>query len=280
MIHLLSIDLKKLTSYRTFWVVCGLYFLTIGFSTASGMEFLKWLASTFDKFGSSLNINRIPLYHFPDVWLNLVWWSGLFKVLLGIMVVISITNEYTYRTLRQNIIDGLSRWEFLLSKILTNLLLSIASVILIFVIAMITGFIYTPEINWNYVFTDVEFYPAYLLELFSFLSYALMLGIFVQRSGLTIILLLLSYMLEAIIRANIDDYVPWLIPYFPMESISNLVPIPFYRYTFQEIQDYVDPVAVAIAFGWMILFNYFNKKPNSPLPTPNLPNNVLNAICF
>jgi ABC-2 type transport system permease protein len=43
-----------------------------------------------------------------------------------------------------------------------------------------------------------------------------------------------------------------------MESISALVPIPFYRYAFQEIQDYVDPAAVAIASAWMILFNYFS----------------------
>ena len=56
-------------------------------------------------------------------------------------------------------------------------------------------------------------------------------------------------MIEAIIRANIDDYIPWLIPYFPMESISELVPIPFYRYAFQEIQDYVDPVAVVVALS-------------------------------
>jgi ABC-type transport system involved in multi-copper enzyme maturation permease subunit len=267
MLHLLQIDLKKLLGYRTFWIVCGLYFLTIGFSTASGMEFLKWLASTFDKFGSELNINRIPLYHFPDVWLNLVWWSGFFKVLLGIMTVISITNEYTYRTIRQNIIDGMSRWEFLFSKILTNILLSLASVILVFLIALVTGFIYTPEINWQYVFTDLEFYPAYFLEIFTFLSFALMLGILIQRSGLTIILLLLSYMLEAIIKANIDDYFPWLIRFFPMESISSLVPMPFYRYAFQEIQDYVDPLSVAIAVAWAGLFNYFSflKLRNSDL---------------
>jgi ABC-type transport system involved in multi-copper enzyme maturation permease subunit len=247
-----------MTSYRTFWVVCGLYFITIGFSTASGMEFLKWLAGTFDKFGSNLNINRIPLYHFPDVWLNLVWWSGFFKVLLGIMVVISVTNEYTYRTIRQNIIDGLSRWEFLLSKILTNVLLSLMSVVLIFIIALITGFIYTPEINWNYVFTDLEFYPAYFLEILTFLSYALLLGVLIQRSGLTIIMLLLSSMLEAIIKANIDDYLPGLIPFFPMESISALVPIPFYRYAFQEIQDYVDLGSVAIATAWLVIFNYLS----------------------
>jgi ABC-2 type transport system permease protein len=192
MLHLLKIELKKMTSYRTFWVVCGLYFITIGFSTASGMEFLKWLASFIDGFGENLNIDRIPLYHFPDVWLNLVWWSGLFKVLLGIMVVISITNEYSYRTVRQNIIDGLSRWEFLASKLLLIGLLSLTSVLLIFLIAGITGFIYTPDIQWKYVFTDLEFYLAYFLEIFEYLSFALLLGIIVRRSGLTIILLLLS----------------------------------------------------------------------------------------
>ncbi len=258
LLHLLKIDLKKLTSYRTFWVVCGLYFLVIGFSTASGWEFLKWLASLIEGFGQKLNINRIPLYHFPDVWLNLVWWSGYFKVLLGIMTVISITNEYTYRTLRQNVIDGLSRWEFLLTKILTNFLLSLLSVVLIFLIALITGFIYTPEINWNYVFTDLEFYPAYLLEVFSYLSYALMLGILIQRSGLTIIVLLLSYLLEFIIKINIDDYMPWILPFFPMESISALIKMPLYRYVFQEIQDYVDPLSVAVAFAWAVAFNYFS----------------------
>jgi ABC-type transport system involved in multi-copper enzyme maturation permease subunit len=230
----------------------------LGTTTASGMEFLKWLARTFDKFGSSLNINRIPLYHFPDVWLNLAWWSGFFKILLGIMVVISITNEYTYRTIRQNVIDGLSRWDFLLSKILTNVLLSFMSVVMVFVIALVTGLIYTPEIRMDALMTDMEFYPVYFLEIFSFLSYALMLGILIQRSGLTIILLLLSHMLEMIIKENIDEYVPWLIKFFPMGSISNLVPVPVYRYAFQEIQDYVDPVAVAIAVGWLILFNYFS----------------------
>ena len=118
MLHLLKIDLKKLTSYRTFWVICGLYFFTLAMATASGMEFLKWLASFVEGFGQSININRIPLYHFPDVWQNLAWSSGLLKIMLGIMVLISITNEYSYRTVRQNIIDGLSRREFLLSKMM------------------------------------------------------------------------------------------------------------------------------------------------------------------
>jgi ABC-2 type transport system permease protein len=263
MLHLLKIDLKKMTSYRTFWVVCGLYFVTLGFTTASGMEILKWIASKFEDFGSSINVNRIPLYHFPDIWQNLIWISGFFKLVLAVMVVISITNEYQYRTLRQNIIDGMSRWEFVLSKILTNFLLSLMSVGMLLLIASVTGLIYTPELVWADVFIGAEFLAAYFLEVFAFLSYALMLGIFVQRSGLTIVLLMLSHMIEAIIKINIfreslNLNIRWLKQFFPLESITNLVPLPFARYAFQEIQDYVGPTAVAIALVWTFLFNYFS----------------------
>jgi ABC-2 type transport system permease protein len=256
-VHLLKIDLKKMTSYRTFWVVCGLYFLTLGVGTASGMEVLKWLARMFEDFGEKLNINRIPLYHFPDVWLNLIWVSGLLKFLLAIMVVISVTNEFTYRTIRQNIIDGMSRFDFLFSKIATNILLSLASVMMTFLIGMVTGLIYSPVIDFDMIITDLEFIPAYFLEIFFFLSYALMLSLLIQRSGLTIILLLLTQMIEGIILINLDDYIPWIENYLPMASLRSLIAFPFPRYALQEIKDYVDPLTVLIVATWTFLFNYF-----------------------
>lgn len=258
MMHLLKIDLKKLTSYRTFWVIAGLYFITLAFATASGMEFLKLLARLIEGFGEKINISRIPLYHFPDVWMNLIWFSGFFKIVLAILVVISVTNEFAYRTLRQNVIDGLSRKEFLLSKIYTNVLLSLASVVMIFVIGLVTGMIYSPSLSFSAMTTDLEFFPAYFLEIFFFLSYALMISMLIQRSGLTIILLLLSQMIELIITANIDDEIPWIIPFFPMRSIWNLIGWPLPRYAFQEIKDYLEVKSVLIVAVWTVLFNYFS----------------------
>jgi hypothetical protein len=108
------------------------------------------------------------------------------------------------------------------------------------------------------MFKGIQFFPAYFLEVFSFLSFALMLGILIQRSGLTIVLLLNSYLIELIIKENLDDYVPQIIPYFPLESIMNLVPMPFARYAFQEIRDYVSWQSVLIALAWVFLFNYFS----------------------
>lgn len=262
-LHLLKIDLKKMRNYRTFWVICGLYFFTLGVGAASGMEVLKWIASMFEDFGQDINIKRIPIYHFPDIWTNLIWSSGLIKLVLGIMVVISITNEYQYRTVRQNMIDGLSRWEFIQSKILTNALLSLVSVAMIFVIGLLAGFIYTPKIEWQYVFTDLEFFFAYFLEIFSYLSYALLLGVLIQRSGLTIVVLLLSRLIEFLIKLSIthnleEKYADPIINLFPLQSITNLVAWPFPRYALQEIQDYVAIDAVIIAILWIFLFNYFS----------------------
>jgi hypothetical protein len=49
-----------MTSYRTFWVICGLYFLTLGTSTASGMEILKWLATLIEGFGQEIISTVFP----------------------------------------------------------------------------------------------------------------------------------------------------------------------------------------------------------------------------
>ncbi|HZY78938.1 MAG TPA: hypothetical protein VFE50_05400, partial [Cyclobacteriaceae bacterium] len=187
MIHLLNIELKKLTNYRTFWVVCGIYFITLTFVTASGMEVLKYLADRGAEFGAEINIRRIPLYHFPDVWQNLLWIAGFFKFILGVLVIISVTNEFAYRTVRQNVIDGLSRWEFLQSKILTNAVLAASSTVVLFLIALITGLIYSPELRFSEVIDDIEFFPAYFLQVFGYLSFALLMSVFVNRAGLTIL---------------------------------------------------------------------------------------------
>lgn len=256
MLHLLKIDLKKLTNYRTFWVVCGIYFISLAFVTASGMEVLKFLADKFGEFSDDINIRRIPLYHFPDVWQNLIWVGGFFKFILGVMIIISITNEYAYRTIRQNVIDGMSRWEFLQSKILTNAVLAATSAVLLFLIALITGLIYSPEIRFTELIDDIEFFPAYFLQLFGYLSFALLMGMVVNRAGLTIIILMVYRGLELFIMHKIVG-VDALLPFFPLESLESLITLPFMRYVFREVLDHPLFLTVLTASFWTFMFNYF-----------------------
>ena len=63
-------------------------------------------------------------------------------------------------------------------------------------------------------------------------------------------------MIELIITANLDDDAPWLVPFFPMRSLWNLIEVPYPRYAFQEIKDYLDIVPVLIVLAWTLIFNY------------------------
>lgn len=152
----------------------------------------------------------------------------------------------------------MSREDFILSKISTNVLLSLASVTMTFIIGLITGMIYSPSLDPGLMTTDLEFLPAYFLEIFFYLSYALMLSMLIQRSGLTIILLLLTPLIELIIQVNIDDYVPALVQFLPMQSIRELIEVPFPRYAFQEIGDYIKPLTLTIVIAWTAVFNYIS----------------------
>jgi ABC-2 type transport system permease protein len=69
---------------------------------------------------------------------------------------------------------------------------------------------------------------------------------------------MLSQMIEAIIKANVDNFLPGIIPFFPFESIWKMISFPFPRYAFQEIKDYVSFFDVAIVITWTLIFNYLS----------------------
>ncbi|MEI9918614.1 MAG: hypothetical protein WDO14_07405 [Bacteroidota bacterium] len=257
LLHLLKVDLKKLTNYRTFWIVCGIYFISLALLTASGWEVLKFVGDKVADLGAKVNFSRVPLYHFPDVWQNLIYVAGFFKFVLGVMVIISVTNEFAYRTVRQNVIDGFSRLEFILSKVMTNAVLAGLSTVLLFVIAFITGLIYSPELSFSEMINDIEFFPAYFLQLFGYLSFVLLISIIINRAGLTIIVLMVVRGLELFIMykaLHIPESMAFL---FPLESIEALITLPFQRYWFQEVLDHPLITTVLSAITWTFLFNYF-----------------------
>src|SRR6476620_12364350 len=98
MLTLFRTELRKILPYRTVWVILGIFV---------GLLFL------IIRSGSSITINGqmagTSLYKFPDLWQKLTYIASYFNLLLGILVIILITDEYSFRTLRQQIIDGYFR---------------------------------------------------------------------------------------------------------------------------------------------------------------------------
>ena len=256
MIRLLKIDLLKNINYRAFLVLVIMYFVSLGAITASGMEFLKWLKNKgveFDEF----NPMRIPLYHFPDIWHNLAYIGTFFKFILAMVVIISITNEFSFKTIRQNIIDGFDRWDFLKSKVFTIALLSVAAMVFIFLIGLITGLIYTPSEDLRFIFKDMGFVLGFFIETFAFLLFSLLIGTLVMRSGLAIgVLFLYTLIIEPIVTFNLPKYLEWIIPYFPIRALNNIVKIPFPKYVFMEIRDYMSIESIVVLALYCGLFIY------------------------
>ena len=272
MIRLFEIEWLKLKNYRVFWVLFVLYFLGLAIICSSGMFLMEFLKSKGAEF-KGVDPTIIPLYDFPDVWQNMTYIATFFKLFLAFIIIISVTNEINYRTLRQNIIDGLSKREFLISKLTLIVFLSALATLFLFFMGLIMGMIYSKVIGFKYIFSDLEFLAGYFLEVCTFLSLAFLLSVLIKKSGFVIVLLFMyTLIFEPFVVINMEhnphipDTMDWIIPYLPIKSLNNLIRVPFPKYVFMQIQDYIAWVDVLIVLGWLFIYNslilWFLKKRN------------------
>ena len=254
MIKLLKIDFKKIRGNKVFWILIGLYALLIILFFFGIQGFLDDLADEANK-KSPIPLPSLSAYSLPDIWHILVYIAGFFKIFLGVIVIILITNEYSYKTIRQNVVSGMSRWDFLSSKLLTIGMISLGATILVLIIGLILGIIHTDSITFGKLFGKTEFLLAYFLETYAFLTLALLIGILVKRSGFAIgLLLLYYYIVESVARY----YLPAEIgTYLPKKAIGTLIDIPntsIMRLFGVEFQDYISIIDTLIVLGYVALF--------------------------
>lgn len=262
MIRLFEIEWLKLKNYKVFWILIGMYYLGLIVVLSSGMFLMQFLKSKGAEF-EGIDPTIIPLYDFPDVWQNMTYIATFFKIILAFIVIISVTNEIGYRTMRQNVIDGLSKWEFLKSKFVLIIVLSLTATLFLFIEGIITGLIYSTVTYPDYIFSDLEFLAAYFLEVVTFLSLALLLGILFKKAGFAIVLIFMySLIFEPFITINmehnvwINAYSSWAAPYFPIKALNNLIRVPFQRYVFMEIQDFIAWKDVLVVVVWLTIYQF------------------------
>lgn len=261
MIRLFQIEWLKLKNYRVFWILLALYFLSVAIVCSSGMFLMEYLKNQGADF-EGIDPTILPLYDFPDVWHNVTYIATFFKLFLAFIVIISVTNEISYRTIRQNIIDGLSKYEFLFTKLLLIIVLAVAATVFLFLEGFVTGMIYSHVTEPRFILQDLGFLPVYFLEVVTFLSFAFLLSLLIRKAGFVIVLLFMyTLIFEPFLTVNlqfnphIPDTFDWIIPYLPVKSLNNLIRVPFPKYIFREIQDYVAAADIAIASGWLVIYN-------------------------
>ncbi len=254
---IIALEYFKFRNYRPFLIILGLYvfcFILAGFS-------IKRLLDWFLEEQQNDNVLKhfvesgIPLFDFVDIWQNLGWLATIFKWIPAFVIIISVTLEYSQKTIKQNIIDGLSKKEFLASKVALVGVISIGSALLLLVLGLFLGFLYSPVKGLPYILENIEFVAAYGLEVFAFLCMALFAAFWIQKSGVTIILFLLyTACIEPIMTAILQFHYEWDVWYFPVEAINLIIRVPFQKYALSFVHDQIIWRDVFVSLGWAGIF--------------------------
>lgn len=255
MLHYLSIEFLKIKKYRTFWVLAGLFvFLTV--LIIFGVE--KFINNVTIKTNeqNQIALPETSLYQFPDIWHNISFLAGYFKIILGIIFLILLTNEYQFKTIRHSIINGVSRLEYFKSKATLMLVFTILLTIILLVSGLILGFTHTEEFILQDITAKLSFPLAFTAEVFFYLSFVFMIGTLVQRAGLSILLLLIySYIIEPLVAFRLPDNIAnWL----PLRSFSSIIQVPetaLMNLFGMKFEETVDLTSLAAGLLWAIIFS-------------------------
>lgn len=247
MLRLLQIEFIKLWNNRASKVLIISYFALL-------TSIALIAAIKFDIGPVKFHLAEIGIFNFPYIWHFNTFVTGFFKLFLAIVIVSMMANEYSNKTIKQNLIDGLSKKEFVLSKFLTVLTFALVSTVFVFVVSLILGLFYSDYDELSIIFSDLEFVFAFFVKLVGFFSFCLFLGILVKRSAFALGFLILWQILEGITRGLIrwklfdGDTTDTVMGFFPLQSMFNLVKEPFTR--LEAVQTVADQVGEKITLNY------------------------------
>ena len=134
--RLFLIEFEKLRANRSSRILIGAYFILL-------TSIALIAAIKFDVGPIKFHLAEQGIFNFPYIWHFNAYIGAWFKIFLAVVIVSMTANEYSNKTIKQNLIDGLSKREFLHSKWVMIFSLAAISALFIFVVSLILGLIYS-----------------------------------------------------------------------------------------------------------------------------------------
>jgi ABC-2 type transport system permease protein len=272
MFKLLTIEFHKLKYNRASKVLSLIYF---GLLTCISLI----AAVNFDVGPIKFHLAEIGIFNFPYIWHFNTYISSILKFFLLLVIVSMMANEYSYKTLKQNLIDGLSKKEFILSKFYTVVLFAFVSTIFVFVVSLILGLTYSDYNEFAIITSDLQYLFAFFIKLVGFFSMGLFFGVLVKRSAFAVAAMVVWYFIESIFKGylfwsfknveNSSEKVDTVMQFLPFEAMANLIKEPFTRLgavksianqigeTFTKSYA-VDYSTILIVSTWTFVFTYLS----------------------
>jgi ABC-type transport system involved in multi-copper enzyme maturation permease subunit len=222
----------------------------------------------------TLELGELGIFNFPIIWHITTFFASYFKFFFAIVVVSMIGNEYSNKTLKQNLIDGLSKKEFILSKFYTIVFFSLCATILIGLATFFIGMYYSSYTEASIVVREIEFLLAYFVKLVGFFSLCLFFGMLVKRSAFALAFLVVLYIVEWLvfwgayeIFGNGDDAFK-VKNFMPLESMYKLIDQPIQRIVMTKFPEKTEMAydyavhwyEIAIVVGWSALFIFLSYR--------------------
>lgn len=233
MLRLLNIEIHKLKYNRASKVLSIIYFALL-------TSIALIAAIKFDIGPIKFHLAEQGIFNFPYIWHFNTYMAAIFKFFLLLVIVSMMANEYSYKTLKQNLIDGLSKKEFILSKFYTVIAFAFISTIFVFIVSLILGAIYSDFNEIAIIFSDLDYLFAFFVKLLGFFSFGLFLGVLIKRSAFAVAAMIVWLIIESLIKGclywnfrnvktGVEEAVNSIMQFFPLESMANLIKEPFTR---------------------------------------------------
>ena len=268
MLHIIQTEWLKIKSYRAFWWVMALTALSYPGINYIFFNAYKEITKKDSSTGEMAKMLLGNPFVFPETFHTAGYFSSFFVFIPAIVVIMMITNEYTYKTHRQNIIDGWSRNEFLIGKFIDVVLITLLVTLLYFTVALVIGFAST-KAPVKDIFSKSSYVGLFALQTFSQLSLAFLIGFLVRKSFIALSIFIFYYLIVEntavnILKVKAND----LGRFLPLEISDRLIPIPAFLGKFNEesykaslnaIQSHIWLTLAVTAIIWFFCY-WINKK--------------------
>lgn len=221
---LIRIEWGKTWNYNVFRIL-GLIYIVSFLISIFVLPFIEVKTQLTDQ-ADILDIKSF--YTFPIIWSSYAYLASKANIFLAIIVIFLAGNEYSFRTFRQQVIDGLSREELLLGKLLIIGAIALANTILLFVLGWIFGLVYSADFSFVEAISEFYMLGIYFVQAVAYMIIALFVVIWLRNKTLSIVVFLAySVLIEPILRLILNKKV-WsdFGLYMPMKVTTKLTPIP------------------------------------------------------
>ena len=154
------------------------------------------------------------------------------RLIPSLLVIMLVTNEYMFKTQRQNIIDGWSRAQFVTSKLADVIIISLVCTLMYTAVAAGIG-IYSDPDNIGRWMEQLQYIPLFFLQTFAQLSLAFLLGFLIKKAFIALgIFLFYNLIVENIAVGYAKFKLNDIGKYLPFEISDRIIPMPAFMNRF------------------------------------------------